>query len=83
VTCYVKWKTSSISETQYLSGLRFLTANELLLDGNNVDVSARTQDFDPWQFILELPHEPIRQIHMTGRYDYGQYLIDTNAKPFA
>ena len=50
---------------------------------NNVYVSARNQDFDPWQFILELPHERIRQIHLAGHSDYGQYLIDTHDQPIA
>jgi uncharacterized protein (UPF0276 family) len=50
---------------------------------NNVYVSSRNQGFDPWQFIMELPHERIRQIHLAGHSDYGQYLIDTHDQPIA
>lgn len=83
VSAYVQWKTSCMSESQFLAELSYLTGCELLLDVNNVYVSARNQDFDPWQFIMELPHERIRQIHLAGHSDYGQYLIDTHDAPIA
>ncbi|MCT1346577.1 DUF692 domain-containing protein [Pseudomonas aeruginosa] len=83
VSSYVQWTTSSMSESQFLSELSYLTGCELLLDVNNVYVSSRNQGFDPWQFIMELPHERIRQIHLAGHSDYGQYLIDTHDQPIA
>ena len=83
VSAYIQWETSSMSESQFLAELSYLTGCELLLDVNNVYVSARNQDFDPWQFIMELPHDRIRQIHLAGHSDYGQYLIDTHDQPVA
>lgn len=83
VSSYVQWKTSSMSESQFLAELSYLTGCELLLDVNNVYVSARNQGFDPWQYIMELPHEGIRQIHLAGHSDYGRYLIDTHDQPIA
>lgn len=50
---------------------------------NTVYVRSRNQGFDPWQFIMELPRERIRQIHLAGHSDYGQYLIDTHDAPIA
>ena len=49
VSSYVQWTTSSMSESQFLSELSYLTGCELLLDVNNVYVSSRNQGFDPWQ----------------------------------
>lgn len=83
VSAYLQWKSSCISESQFLARLSQMTGCELLLDVNNVYVSSRNQGFDPWQFILELPRERIRQIHLAGHSDYGQYLIDTHDAPIA
>ncbi|WP_137973126.1 DUF692 domain-containing protein [Pseudomonas sp. F(2018)] len=83
VSAYVQWKTSCMSESQFLAELSQSTGCELLLDINNVYVSSRNQAFDPWQFIMELPHDRIRQIHLAGHSDYGQYLIDTHDQPIA
>ena len=83
VSAYIQWGTSCMSESQFLAELSYLTGCELLLDVNNVYVSARNQDFDPWQFIMELPHDRIRQIHLAGHSDYGHYLIDTHDQPIA
>lgn len=81
VSAYLQWKSSCMSESQFLARLSQMTGCELLLDVNNVYVSSRNQGFDPWQFILELPRERIRQIHLAGHSDYGQYLIDTHDAP--
>ncbi|UUY07468.1 DUF692 domain-containing protein [Pseudomonas sp. J452] len=83
VSAYIQWETSCMSESQFLAELSYLTGCELLLDVNNVYVSARNQDFDPWQFIMELPHDRIRQIHLAGHSNYGHYLIDTHDQPIA
>ena len=83
VSAYLQWKSSCMSESQFLARLSQMTGCELLLDVNNVYVSSRNQGFDPWQFILELPRECIRQIHLAGHSDYGQYLIDTHDQPIA
>ena len=83
VSAYLQWKSSCMSESQFLARLSQMTGCELLLDVNNVYVSSRNQGFDPWQFILELPRECIRQIHLAGHSDYGQYLIDTHDAPIA
>ena len=83
VSAYVQWKTSCMSESQFLAELSSLTGCELLLDVNNVYVSSKNQGFDPWQFIMELPQDRIRQIHLAGHSDYGHYLIDTHDQPIA
>ena len=83
VSAYVQWKTSCMSESQFLAELSSLTGCELLLDVNNVYVSSKNQGFDPWQFIMELPQDRIRQIHLAGHSDYGHYLIGTHDQPIA
>ena len=54
---------------------------DLLLDVNNVYVSARNHGFDAWTFIRNLPPESIRQLHLAGHMDYGDYVVDTHDHP--
>ena len=48
---------------------------------NNVYVSGRNHGFDPWTFIHGLPAQKIRQLHLAGHADYGDYVIDTHDHP--
>jgi uncharacterized protein (UPF0276 family) len=50
----------------------------LLLDVNNVYVSAFNHDLDPAEFIRSLPHERIVQFHLAGHTNYTTHLIDTH-----
>ena len=64
-----------------LAALSELSGCELLLDVNNVYVSARNHGFDAWEFISSLPKQRVRQLHLAGHSDYGSYLIDTHDQP--
>lgn len=81
VSSYLRSADDQFSEWQFLAALTELTGCELLLDVNNVYVSARNHGFDPWDFISGLPAERIRQLHLAGHSDYGSYLIDTHDQP--
>jgi uncharacterized protein (UPF0276 family) len=74
-------RRDQFSEWQFLTALCELTGCELLLDVNNVYVSARNHGFEPWDFISGLPRQQIRQLHLAGHSDYGSYLIDTHDQP--
>jgi uncharacterized protein (UPF0276 family) len=50
----------------------------LLLDVNNVYVSAFNHDFDAFEFIRSLPHKRIVQVHLAGHTHCGTHLIDTH-----
>ncbi|MGH8352598.1 MAG: MNIO family bufferin maturase [Pseudomonas sp.] len=81
VSSYVRTAVADFSEWEFLAALSELSGCELLLDVNNVYVSARNHDFDPWTFISALPAQRIRQLHLAGHSDYGDYLIDTHDHP--
>ncbi|MBT8768141.1 MNIO family bufferin maturase [Metapseudomonas boanensis] len=81
VSSYLRCTDSEMSEWQFLAALAERTDCELLLDVNNVYVSARNQGFEPWDFISALPAGAIRQLHLAGHSDYGHYLIDTHDQP--
>ena len=50
----------------------------LLFDVNNVYVSAYNHDFDPFEFVKNVPHHRIVQIHLAGHTNLGRYIIDTH-----
>ena len=78
---YLRSADDQFSEWQFLAALSELSGCELLLDVNNVYVSARNHGFDAWEFISSLPKQRIRQLHLAGHSDYGSYLIDTHDQP--
>ena len=81
VSSYLRCADDQFSEWQFLAALSELSGCELLLDVNNVYVSARNHGFDAWAFISNLPKQRIRQLHLAGHSDYGSYLIDTHDQP--
>lgn len=78
---YLEFQQSTITEWAYLSRLTELTGCGLLLDVNNVFVSATNHQFDPRHYIESLPHDKIVQIHLAGPTKANNCLIDTHDKP--
>jgi uncharacterized protein (UPF0276 family) len=78
---YLQFKASTISEWGFLSSLATTTGCGLLLDVNNVFVSATNHGFDGANYINNLPHQHIVQMHIAGPTDCGDLLIDTHDQP--
>ncbi len=78
---YLEYKASEIYEWEFLSELATTTGCGLLLDVNNVFVSAHNHGFDAENYIRSLPHSHIVQMHIAGPTDYGQLLVDTHDHP--
>jgi uncharacterized protein len=78
---YIQFKQSSMPESEFLGRLALETGCGLLLDVNNVYVSAFNHGFDAASYIRQLPHAHIVQIHLAGPTDCGEYLIDTHDRP--
>lgn len=78
---YLEFKHSTIAEWEFLSELTKRTDCGLLLDVNNVFVSATNHGFDAKNYVLSLPHDRIVQVHVAGPTDCGNYLVDTHDNP--
>jgi uncharacterized protein (UPF0276 family) len=78
---YLEFKDSTIEEWEFLSELARETGCGLLLDVNNVYVSAYNHGFDAERYVRGLPHEAVVQIHLAGPTDCGRYLVDTHDQP--
>jgi uncharacterized protein (UPF0276 family) len=63
---YVQLETSTLSETEFLREVSRRTGCGLLLDVNNVYVSATNHGFDPAAYIAEFPIEAVGEIHLAG-----------------
>jgi len=80
---YLEFVASQMPEWEFLARLTELTGCGLLLDVNNVHVSAFNHGYDPLAYIDALPADHIVQIHLAGPSDHGTHLIDTHDSPVA
>jgi len=78
VSSYVQFKDSVMDEAGFLSELVCLTDCEILLDVNNAYVNEVNHGISAKQFIDSLPLEKVREIHLAGYQDEGEYLIDAH-----
>ena len=78
---YVTFAASTMSEAEFIVRLAEEADCGLLLDVNNVFVSAKNHDFDPIEYLKSMPHERIVQMHLAGHTNCGTHLIDTHDGP--
>lgn len=75
---YLSFAASTIDEWDFLNLMAERTGCGLLIDVNNIYVSARNHGFDPLEYIKKLHHQAIVQIHLSGHTDLGDHCIDTH-----
>lgn len=78
---YLEFRASDIPEWEYLRLLAEQTGCGLLLDVNNVYVSATDHGFDMTTYVEAVPAESIVQVHLAGCTDCGSHMIDTHNQP--
>ncbi|MEK9968033.1 MAG: DUF692 domain-containing protein [Ferrovibrio sp.] len=83
VSSYVEWGSSTMTEWEFLAALSREADCLLLLDVNNVYVSARNHGFDADVFLAGIPKDRVAQIHLAGHSDMGDLIIDTHDAPVA
>jgi uncharacterized protein (UPF0276 family) len=80
---YLSYRHSVIPEWEFLSEIARRTGAGLLLDLNNLFVSACNLDLDPHKYLKSLPAEQIVEIHLAGHtektFPDGRLLIDDHA----
>lgn len=68
-------------EWEFIEALCRRTGCELLLDVNNVFVSATNLGFDPATYLAGMPLDAVRQVHLAGHSRGSALLIDTHDQP--
>ena len=78
---YLEFPENEMSEAAFLAEVARRSGCYLLLDVNNVYVSAQNHGFDADAYIDALPLERVRQVHLAGHtpaQEEGGLLIDTH-----
>jgi uncharacterized protein (UPF0276 family) len=83
VSTYLTWRHSTMPEWEFLAAVAERADCGLLLDVNNVWVSAVNHGFDPAVYLDGLPPGRVGQIHLAGHSDHGTHLLDTHDAPVA
>jgi len=75
---YMQLAGNEMTEWDFLGALARRADCGILLDVNNVFVSAHNHGFDAREYLRALPPERIGQIHLAGHSTDGALLIDTH-----
>jgi uncharacterized protein (UPF0276 family) len=81
VSTYVGYRHSELSEWEFLSEIARRADCLILLDVNNIYVSAYNHGFDPDAYLAAVPADRVQQIHLAGHSNCGDYIIDTHDAP--
>ena len=81
VSSYVTYRDSGISEWEFLRAVAEASDCLILLDINNIFVSAHNHGFEPVEYIEGIPPERVWQFHLAGHSYEGDYIVDTHDAP--
>lgn len=81
VSSYVTYAASELTEWDFIAALADRADCEILLDVNNVYVSAFNHEFDARTFLRAMPRARVRQFHLAGHLHKGSHIIDTHDHP--
>lgn len=76
---YLEFAESTWREWDFLAEMTRRSGCGLLLDVNNVYVSAFNHGYDPFEYIEELPVGKVVQIHLAGHTHKGTHILDTHS----
>lgn len=78
LSSYVEYADSTMPEWEFVAQIARRSGCRLLLDVNNIMVSARNHGFSQLDYLAGIPGDRVWQIHLAGHSDYGDYVIDTH-----
>jgi hypothetical protein len=81
ISSYLRFRHSTIPEWEFFAEVARRTGCGLLLDVNNVYVSAVNHGFDAREYLRAIPADAVREVHLAGFERAPQMLIDTHGYP--
>jgi hypothetical protein len=81
VSSYVTYQSSELTEWEFLSEVARRADCGILLDINNIYVSAFNHGFDAREYIDNVPAERVYQFHLAGHTRHDRYIVDTHDEP--
>ena len=79
---YITFPEDELTEWEFITAMAQRTGCYLLLDINNIYVSAHNHNFAADDYLAGVPHERVRQIHLAG-HTPGEIIIDSHDRPVA
>ncbi len=85
VSSYMEFRDSTIPEWEFLACVAERSGCGILLDVNNIFVSAKNHGFDPLEYLDAIPADKVGEIHLAGHseqvFDDQSVLVDTHNAP--
>jgi len=81
VSSYVSYKQSEMTEWEFLTEIVNQADCFILLDINNIYVSAFNHNFNSHDYLYNIPKNRVYQHHLAGHTNNGNYIIDTHDHP--
>ena len=78
VSSYLAFRESEMSEWEFLGEIARRADCGILLDVNNIYVTARNHGFSASDYIDGVPPDRVAQFHLAGHSDKGAYLFDSH-----
>ena len=83
VSSYVSYNASQLSEWEFLREVCERADCLVLLDINNIYVSAFNHKFNPHTYLEAIPQERVWQFHLAGHTHLDDVIIDTHDHPIS
>ncbi len=87
LSSYLEYRRSTLPEGEFLAALARRAGCGILLDINNLYVSAHNHGFDPCAYLRAIPAGAVRELHLAGHtvkpLGNRQILIDSHDRPVA
>ena len=81
VSSYAEFHMSEMTEWEFLNEVTEQADCGVLLDVNNIYVSSRNHDFDPFAYVEAVDPARVMQIHIAGHCNFEKYILDTHDHP--
>lgn len=81
VSSYLQYDHSTMAEPEFVAQLASRTGCGILLDVNNVYVSAVNHGFDAYAYLHAIPQIAVQEFHLAGYSKTETLLLDTHSAP--
>jgi uncharacterized protein (UPF0276 family) len=81
LSSYAEFHASEMTEWEFLTEVVERADCGILLDVNNIYVSSKNHQFDPYDYLNNIPHQRVGQMHIAGHSKFEKYILDTHDHP--
>jgi uncharacterized protein len=81
VSSYAEFTQNEMTEWEFLAEVVHQADCGVLLDVNNIYVSSENHGFDPHEYLRQVPHQRVGQIHIAGHTRLEHVILDTHDHP--